>query len=81
MEKGRERGEGRSIVEHLSSCHSHTLQTHPGVLPLVRHGDDVSVEEMAPVLSVAAPLAGLWRLGLIRISLHPCLHYVVVELF
>ena len=53
---------------------------YPGVLPLVRHGDHVSVKEMFPVLGIAAPPAGLWRLRLLRISLHPRLHDVVVEL-
>ena len=44
---------------------------YPGVLPLVGHGDYISVEEMFPVLGIATPPARFRRLRLVRISLHP----------
>ena len=52
----------------------------PGILPLVRHGDDVGVVEVLPVavaaVTVAAPAAA--RLG--GVALEPLRHVVVVEL-
>ena len=82
------RGEWSAVTLHIKKSPqpsislnpSTTSPAHPGILPLVGHGDDVPVEEVSPVLSVAAPLAGLRGFGLVRVSINPGLHDVVVEL-
>ena len=51
----------------------------PGVLPGVRHGDDVTVAQVAPV-GVAAHPASLRRRGLGRVAVEPSAHIQVVEL-
>lgn len=75
-----ERG-GRWKVKVNQNLSLSSPPAHPGVLPLVRHGDHVSVEQVLPVLGIAATLARLWRLWLVRIPIHPRLHNVMVELF
>ena len=52
----------------------------PRVLPLVRHGDDLAVEEVRPV-GVAAGVPGLVGSGHVGVSPQPVLDGVVVELF
>ena len=87
--RGRGRGRGRERKKErksesvfLSQLHNQgkTLLTHPGILPLVRHGDDVTVEEVNPLLGIAAPPAALGGVRMLRVSLQPRLHNVVVEL-
>ena len=52
----------------------------PGIFPFVRHGDDVIVVEMRPIL-VAAFFALGRRRGTSRVSFQPGLDVVVLKLF
>ena len=55
--------------------------THPGILPLVWHGDDVPVEQVHPVpRGIATIVTFLWWLNLLRVTLQPGLNHVVIEL-
>src|SRR6516165_1927087 len=51
----------------------------PGILPLVRHGDDIGIVEVWPVV-VADALMALGRRRLGRITFEPSAEIVVVEL-
>ena len=51
----------------------------PGILPLVRHGDDVIVVEMRPILVAAFLAVGGWHWAC-RITFEPVCHSVVIEL-
>ena len=54
---------------------------YPWILPLVRHGDDVPVEQVLPVTRGVAPVETLGRgLGGVGIPLQPGLDDVMVEL-
>ena len=56
-------------------------RTHPRVLPLVRHGDDVSVEQVLPLWLRVPPGQPLARgNGLVRVSVQPVVDDVVVKL-
>src|SRR6266849_9325449 len=48
-------------------------------IPLVGHGDYVSVVQMSPLV-IAAVLAFLWGRRIARIALQPVLNYIVVKL-
>ncbi len=51
----------------------------PGILPLVRHGDDVSVVEMRPIrVASMEPFSG--RFGPSRVALQPSIDVVMIEL-
>ena len=52
----------------------------PGVLPLVRHGNDVKILEVCPAV-ISTFFALLWRLISSRISFKPAVDIVVVKLF
>ncbi len=51
----------------------------PGILPLVRHGDDVRVVQMSPLVVATLPALWGWR-RIAKIALQPILNYVVIEL-
>lgn len=71
------------LLFKVSSNHltySQILLIYPGIFPLVRHGDDVHIEQVHP-LKVSASLSFSWWLGLVAVSLQPLLNDVIIELF
>src|SRR6266498_958444 len=52
----------------------------PGVFPLVRHGDDVGVVKIWPLM-IAAAQTIFRRRRCFRIAFEPLLNYVMIELF
>src|SRR5215813_8746116 len=52
----------------------------PWILPLIRHGNDIGIVEMCPLV-ISPTDARRRRLGGGRITIQPLLNYVVIELF
>eukprot|EP00053_Salpingoeca_punica_P018048 m.175423 g.175423 ORF g.175423 m.175423 type:complete len:782 (+) comp17347_c0_seq5:171-2516(+) len=72
-------GKGRVYAAHGNHVEGEVPGCVPWVFPLVRHGDDVAVEEVHPVgVAAAEPLAR--RRRLVTVALEPVADDVVVEL-
>ena len=52
----------------------------PRILPFVRHGDNVTVEQMRP-FTIAAVATRLRRRRLVRIAADPVLNGIMIKLF
>lgn len=53
--------------------------TYPGILPLIRHQYDITIEKMAPV-GIAAIFPALGRSRLLGVAIQPVFNDVMVEL-
>lgn len=65
------------MTKHVAKC-----PTHPRVLPLVRHGDNIPVEQLLPLrfrVPSCESFSGWGRR--LRVSFQPVLNDVMVKLF